>query len=201
MIEAVIFNVTDSYESVQMLIWGIPLTALSAIILVAVFNGDKERNQPSLNHGTRSVKSWILKVLAGNVLYFLFYFIAGMTLTMVFPKMMEYYGDKIPPFHQIIITNLFFRGFIFVGVGILIDRTVGLGVLKTAILTGLLFAVLGGIAPLIPPNELMPQYIRIAHGFEVGISNFLYGVALTYIITQKSKIDVSNDIKLNVKPI
>jgi hypothetical protein len=31
----------------------------------------------------------------------------------------------------------------------------------------------------------MPGFIRFGHAFEVGISNFLYGLILTYLIGQK----------------
>jgi hypothetical protein len=44
---------------------------------------------------------------------------------------------------------------------------------------------LGGIAPLIQPNELMPLYIRIGHSFEVGISNFAFGLVLGLLLSQK----------------
>jgi hypothetical protein len=52
---------------------------------------------------------------------------------------------------------------------------------RKALLIGLVFSILGGIAPLIPPNEFMPADIRIGHGFEVGVSNLIYGVILGYL--------------------
>ena len=52
---------------------------------------------------------------------------------------------------------------------------------------GVLFTVLGGLAPLIPPNENMPGYIRLGHAFEVAFSNFIYGFVVSYLLAQKAK--------------
>lgn len=97
---------------------------------------------------------------------------------------MDFYKDKIPPIDVMILTQ-FPRGLIFVTVAILMLRTSTLSLMKKAILIGLTYAILGAIAPLIPPNELMPANIRLVHGFEVGISNFLYGILLSYLLGQK----------------
>ena len=98
---------------------------------------------------------------------------------------MEFYKDKIPS-SSLIINVQFFRGFVFVGVAILILRTLNLSLIKKAVLIGLIFSILGGIAPLIPPNEFMPAYVRLGHGFEVGTSNFLYGLVIGYLLGQKT---------------
>ena len=91
---------------------------------------------------------------------------------------------KFLPFELIFQTQLL-RGLIFTGIAILILRTTDLPKLKAALLIGVVFSVMGGIAPLIPPNELMPANIRLAHGFEVGISNFVYGLLAGFILVQK----------------
>ena len=100
--------------------------------------------------------------------------------------MMQFYEFKIPSFELIIKTQLLLRGFIFVAIAILMLRTLNLSLLKKAILIGLTFSILGGIAPLMSPNDLMPDYVRLGHGFEVGISNFFYGITLGYLLGQKT---------------
>lgn len=52
-------------------------------------------------------------------------------------------------------------------------------------------SIIGGIAPLILPGSEMPAYIRIGHSFEVGISNFLYGLLLGYLLNQKVKNSIA----------
>ena|SRR2546430_7288562 len=49
------------------------------------------------------------------------------------------------------------------------------GRMRAALFFGAAYSILGGIAPLLLPNPLMPAPIRLAHGFEVGISNFVFG--------------------------
>ncbi|MDN3689356.1 serine hydrolase [Cyclobacterium jeungdonense] len=159
--------------------------------LIGKWNTQQER----IKFKSRSVFSWIWRILLGNSLYFIFYAIAGLTLQAVYPEFMVFYKDKIPPFDLIIGTQ-FIRGFIFVGIAILILKTLRLSLIKKAILIGLMFSIFGGIAPLIPPNELMPGYVRLGHGFEVGISNFLYGLVLGYLLRQKiinEEITVGNN--------
>jgi hypothetical protein len=139
----------------------------------------------TLKFTSRSFFGWFWRILVGNFLYLVFYISAGLILSITLPEMMEFYQDKIPPIDVMIKTQLFLRGFIFIAVALLVLRTVILSKLKKAVFIGLVFAILGGIAPLIQPNELMPLYIRIGHSFEVGISNFAFGLVLGLLLSQK----------------
>ena len=68
---------------------------------------------------------------------------------------------------------------------VLLVKTVNLSLSKTALLVGFVFAIFGAIAPLLIPNEFMPANVRLAHGFETGISNFLYGIVLVYLFGKR----------------
>ena len=48
------------------------------------------------------------------------------------------------------------------------------------------FPILAGVAPLLLPNPYLPGHVRLAHGFEIGISNFVYGLLLGYVLTRKA---------------
>ncbi len=185
LIEAWVFNVTDRTQTLHELIIGIPYCILASLLITYIFSGWKVNPNEKPIFEYRTPIRWGLKILGANFLYFLFYIIAGMILQATVTRFNEYYGDKLPDFVDIIITNMFFRGFVFVAIAILIDRTVQLTALKKALLVGGIFSILGGIAPLIIPNELMPPFIRIAHGFEVGISNFLFGLCAFYILRSR----------------
>ncbi len=187
LVEALIFNITSHNQTFTALVWGLFSSGILSYLLYHFLGRDKINQPEPVALARRSAGQWVVKILLGNVTYFLFYFAAGMTLSLVYPQLMDFYGDKIPPLHQIIITNLCFRGFIFVGIAILIDHTFLGSTRYKGVLTGLIFAVIGGIAPLLVPNDLMPQNIRIAHGFEVGISNFLYGWILQYLLARKKQ--------------
>ncbi|TDI71599.1 MAG: hypothetical protein E2O88_01620 [Bacteroidetes bacterium] len=189
MIEALIFNVSDQVETVNSLIGGLFLTLLYSPLYVYVL-GKWESKSTSISFQPRSIFSWIWKITITDLLYFVVYMLAGLTLIAVYPELIDFYEDKVPAFDLIFKTQLF-RGLIFAGIALLVLRTTDLPPLKAALLIGAIFSVLGGIAPLIPPNELMPPNIRLAHGFEVGVSNFIYGIIVGYLLKQKIAEEVS----------
>jgi len=183
MIEALIFNVSDRAETVNSLIGGLFLTLLYSPLYVYVLGSWESQSGP-ISFQQRSLFGWIWKITITDLLYFVVYMMAGLTLLAVYPELIDFYEDKVPAFDLIFKTQLF-RGLIFAGIAFLVLRTTDLPPLKAALLIGAIFSVLGGIAPLIPPNELMPPNIRLAHSFEVGISNFVYGIIAGYLLKQK----------------
>ena len=182
-IEAYIFNVTDRSKTIEEILQGLFVALLFAPIFIYLLTNWDGQNA-LLNFKSRPVIGWAWRVLAGVFLYLIFYLAAGMILQATYPELMDFYTDKLPPLDVMIFTQ-FPRGLIFVAVAILVSRTSILPLLKNAILIGSIFSILGAIAPLIPPSELMPANIRLVHGFEVGISNFLYGCVLGYVLGQK----------------
>lgn len=182
LIEAYLFNVTSRTETWQGMLQGFLSVTPGILAVGLLFNNRKPVIEKPIRK-PHSIISYLWRILSGNVLYFLFYVIAGMMLQASYPGLMDFYEDKIPPILLIVQTNLFFRGFVFVSIAILISQTTHLNKWKTGVLIGAFFSILGGIAPLLSPNELMPVGIRLAHGFEVGISNFLYGLVLGLLFT------------------
>jgi hypothetical protein len=57
-----------------------------------------------------------------------------------------------------------------------------LGLRYPEIVVGLLLAVVGGIAPLSGSSGGMPEAVRMVHAVEVGISNFLFGVVIAWLL-------------------
>ena len=122
----------------------------------------------------RSLLKWSWKLVSGVLLYVIFYIIAGMILQASLPELDQFYKGKIPSF-QVMIYTQFLRGLIFMGIAAYIQQLFSSAPKwRYAVLVGMVFSILGGIAPLLPPNNLMPAVIRVGHGFEVGISNFLF---------------------------
>ncbi|MFD1315953.1 hypothetical protein [Namhaeicola litoreus] len=182
LVEAFIFNVTDRSETIRQIGVNAIEMALFSFVFVKYIIKKSGTHQAGFNK--RKLMGWIWRIVTGNFMYLVFYLLAGAVLYLSYPKLNEFYGDKIPPMDLIIKTQLFLRGFVFIAVAILIDRTVNLPKYKKAILVGLVFSIIGGIAPLIVPNDAMPQFVRIAHGFEVGISNFIYGFIMSILFYQ-----------------
>jgi len=180
-IEAIIFNVIDPYISIKYMVIEAVIALITSFVLVLINDKWKEDHQTKSATFKRSILSWIWRILLADILYLLFYFIAGITLQLIYPEFMDFYQGKIPSISLIIKTQIFLRGFVFIGIAMLIISATNLSVARRAILIGSAFAILGAIAPLIMPNELMPLNVRIAHGFETSISNFLYGFLLSYL--------------------
>lgn len=183
LIEAYIFNVSSRHETTLELIRGLIISLTFAPIYVYIFR--RKIAKEAVNFSKRSIISWLWRIIVADILYLFLYIIAGFVLTLVYPQLLQFYEGKIPPFDILINTQLFIRGFIFIGIALLMLNTLNISAAKKGLLIGLTFAIIGGIAPLIPPNELMPSYVRLGHGFEVGISNFVYGVLLTFLLKLK----------------
>jgi hypothetical protein len=183
LIEAFIFNVTNREETTFQILQGLLIIAVFSPFYTYMFKERETIEIPIFK--PRTFISWTWRVILGNILYLIFYITAGMILTIIYPKILQFYDGKIPSFELIIKTQLFLRGFIFVAIAVLMLRTLNLSLFKKSILIGLTFSVVGGIAPLISPKELMPDYVRWGDGIEVGVSNFLYGMVLGYLLGQK----------------
>ncbi len=185
LVEALIFNVTTVEQTLNASIQGVVKFSVFSIVL-AYFKKDRiEYHDPKME--SRSGFKWLWRILLCILLYVVFYITAGMILQSTFPPLIEFYKDKLPSFGLIINTQ-FLRGLIFSGIGILLLNTCTLNKYNKAITLGLIFSVFGGLAPLIPPNEFMPLNIRLGHGLEVGISNFIYGLLIGLILNQ-NKLD------------
>ena len=189
LIEAYIFNVTDRAETSKEMLQGLFVVSIFAPLFVLILN-KWEGSSEALQFKERSVFGWIWRGVLGIFIYLIFYIGAGMILQATYPDLMAFYEGKLPAVDVMILTQ-FPRGLLFILVAILMLRTLKLPQIKKALIIGLVFSIIGGIAPLISPNEFMPTNIRMVHGIEVGISNFLYGMALAYLLGQEilSKTD------------
>lgn len=186
LIEAYLFEVTNATDTALITTQGLLITLLVSPLLVLVFGkwkGDDEK----LAFPSRTKIAWTWRIVLGDLLYVFFYFLAGFILYAVYPQLMDFYEEKVPPF-SLMINTQFFRALVFIGVAILISRTTKLPLLHLALVIGAYFAIIGGLAPLIVPgNDHMPDYIRFGHAFEVGFSNSLFGFFLTLILGQNMK--------------
>lgn len=192
LIEAYIFNVTNRMETLKQIMVNSFEMAVFSFLFVKFIS--KNPNTKTITFETRKFGTWLWQIFLGDILYLFIYLLAGMILYLSMPRLNEFYGDKIPPMDLIIKTQLFLRAFIFIAIAILINRTIVLSKYQGAVLVGFIFSIIGGIAPLMIPNDLMPQFVRIGHGFEVGISNFVYGFLLSLLLFQKRESDVVNNI-------
>jgi len=131
----------------------------------------------------RSAANWVGRILLGDLLYVLCYFVAGI---IAFPFVKDFYaGIKLPGPRSILQMEVF-RGLVYVSAGLAVVQGMKGQRARAAFALGLSFPILAGVAPLLLPSRFLPDYVRLAHGFEIGISNFVYGVLLGYLLTRKT---------------
>ena len=196
-IEALIFEVIDPTTFWNSTLFAILYSLIGTLILVHIYGLWDRGLIAKAVSSPRSRIGWIGRVLGANFLYIFFYITAGILVENNTPGFAEFYEEKFPPMVVFVLTNVFFRGFIFVFIAILIDQTTIGSLWTKCALVGLVFAVIGGIAPLVPPSDFMPKFIRVAHGIEVGISNFLYGVVVVLLIRSKPSLNADTPTQLD----
>jgi hypothetical protein len=182
LIEAYIFKVTTLAQTITFVFQSLFWFAVLAVGLTYFFKTQIDDTAKE-EYDDRSVIGWVWRIGLTTFLYMIIYLTAGLILQASLPALDEFYKDKIPSL-DLIFNAQILRGLIFSLVGLLFIRTSSLRKYEGAVLLGLIFSVLGGIAPLMHPNEFMPLEIRIGHGFEVGISNFVYGFLVGVILNQ-----------------
>jgi hypothetical protein len=131
----------------------------------------------------RSAANWVGRILLGDLFYVLCYIVAGI-IALPFVKGF-YAGIKLPGPASILQVEIF-RGFVYVAAGLAVVHGIKGKPTRAAMVLGLSFPILAGVAPLLLPNSFLPDYVRLAHGFEIGISNFAYGILLGYLLTRKA---------------
>ena len=117
-------------------------------------------------------------------LYVVCYLGAGM---LVWPFIAEYYQARPMPSLGPVVALQVVRGLAFGAIVFLIAQRCDGGRLERALVAGLTLAVLGGAAPLVMPNPLMPVAIRMAHLFEVVPSIFTFGAVLALALTRPAR--------------
>lgn len=180
--------------------------ALSAIIfssLAVLILGKFKKEVTSVSDGnpiklsfTKLLPNMTILAFSYVIIYFIFgyfvawqfadvrYFYTGSTHIVNFFQHIanQFQSDPILPLFQV------FRGFLWVGLAIIIIHSLGIKNWTTYIITGLLFSVLI-TTPLIFPNTYMPAPVRLGHSFELSTSMLTFGVMSVIIL--KNKLDIN----------
>jgi hypothetical protein len=183
--EALLFNVgVKVSQAIHMMTSGFFTSLIFAPLLALILGCWKKNLQEEARPLVpRSAANRAGRILLGDVLYVLCYFVAGM---IVFPFVKDFYaGVKLPGPASVLELQVF-RGLVYVAAGLAVADGMKGERGRTAVALGLSFPILAGVAPLLLPNPYLPDYVRLAHGFEIGISNLVYGVLLGYLLTRKA---------------
>lgn len=174
-IEAVAFSVMPAGDAaIHLLIALVAVALLCATAVTATGRwrgGSPEPVRPDLS----------LRSLAGVVIgYQLLYWVAGM---FVWPFVADFYADKSLPSVALVAALQVPRALIFLAASWLWLRT---GPRHAPLVLGIVFAVIAGMAPMFPDNPYMAADVRLAHGVETSVSNFLFGLLLGWLVRPKS---------------
>jgi hypothetical protein len=143
---------------------------LSVPVWALLFGRGKEI---SIEHRlpTRSWGEHAWRFLLADLLYLVLYFVAG---SIIYPYIRNFYTTQhVPPFLNIVALQFLIRGPMFVLCCLGLVRMIGLPGMRGAIVAGVVFAVLSGVAPLLIPNPVFPDVVRWAHLCEVSSENFV----------------------------
>lgn len=184
--ESFAFSVTNLQETATISLHGLIKYVIISFVLYYFLRNHLNSDSQARSR-RRSVVSWLPLIGISIILYVLVYFIAGFILQASLPALTDFYSDKVPSFGIIFVTQVA-RGAVFSLIAIYFIKLTTLPLFTRALLLGLIFSILGGIAPLMVPNQYMPLDIRIGHGFEVGISNFIYGVVICFILSPRTEV-------------
>jgi len=171
LIEAVAFAVMTPDEAYRAiggsLVIFILLAGAAVLLSGRAFRVESETARPRVTGGRLA-----LVVIADELLYFG----AGM---LVYPYIADFYATRRIPPVGLIAGLAAFRALLFVAWTWPLLR---LAPRHAPWLIGLGFAIIAGIAPLLPDNPFMPADVRFYHAIETGISNFLFGWILAWLI-------------------
>lgn len=121
----------------------------------------------------KSAGSMVWRFAVSDLAYVFLYFAAGMV---ILPYVRDFYATQaVPPPGTIAALQLLVRGPVFVALCLLLVRMIGLSRLTGALMVGLAFTLLSGVAPLLMPNPFFPDAVRWVHFAEVTSSNFVFG--------------------------
>ncbi|HAK55823.1 MAG: hypothetical protein QF463_15880 [Vicinamibacterales bacterium] len=152
--------------------------AAAAAVLLGREAADPTRERPA-GFGLSDL-GWLWRIPAIGCVYLVFLLVAGL---IIWPFVREFYAEHEA---QQRLGLLFFEweylnGVLFALITLPFLRLVPGGWLRAGITAGTALCLIRGIGGLVVPSPYMPTSIRFWHMFEVGWSNFVYGLAIAYV--------------------
>jgi hypothetical protein len=144
-------------------------------------------------------KEWAWKLAFVAIVYLLLYFTFGYFIAWRNPSVREYYGgsDEGSFFTHMstvvtetswLIPFQVMRAMLWVAIALPVIRMMKGQWQETALTLGLLFGVLMN-TQLLLPNPYMPKAVRMTHLIETASSNFIFGVVIGWLLTQRHQFD------------
>jgi hypothetical protein len=179
----------------------IPVTILFPLIAVPILGKFKNNNMLVTDQKDRlsmPTGEWLWKIsLLTVVIYPLFYFVFGYFIAWQNPQLRAFYHGTDPGSFFAQMANIFsndpwlyffqiFRGLLWVGLAIVIIKSMKDSALISGLFVGITFSLLMNDSLFIP-NTLMPAAIRWTHFIETASSNFIWGWSIAVLLVWHPK--------------
>jgi hypothetical protein len=178
-IEAAVFLTMPTEQVVRGVLVGMVRAALLALLMALTFGREPrpERQTPAKGPVLTS-RSWLSRIGLSSVCYFVLYFVAGMT---IYPFVKPFYDTQDMSIGAGIVPLQLVRGALYLAFALPLLRTVVATRRQLRYFAAVLFPLLAGVADLLAPNPIMPDWIRPFHIVEIGWSNFAYGWLVAHL--------------------
>ena len=185
--EAMVFAPSFRQHAARNLVGSTVTYLIVAVLLAGLAAGLKMTRQSDEAVPHRSIPTAILMVLAGGIAYAIYYLIFGAITYQFFTK--GYYPEAKQIARQL---GLWFwamqigRGALMTLAVLPVIYTLRMNRWQTAIVVGLLIWVAGGLAPLLPPNDMMVARQRVIHIVEIFTQNAALGFTVALWLRPKT---------------
>lgn len=171
---------------------GLIIAAVFAPLAVLILGRARSHETSEHTRLSMPVSTWILKLVLIVIAYLFLYFTFGYVFAWRNPTVREYYGGNDPAGFLSHITSLIrnepmlfvlqaVRALLWAGLGVPIIKMMKGEWWHAGFAVALLFGVFM-TAPLLLPNTLMPEEVRMAHLLETSTSNFLFGWLIVVLL-------------------
>jgi hypothetical protein len=129
-----------------------------------------------------SPRTWQWRpAVAASVVFLVLYMVAG---SIMLPFFRDFYVGRPMPGLPALVALQLVRGLVWVAIAFPCLRRIESRT-RAVFVLAVTFAVLGAIAPLLPPNAAMPERIRLAHMVEMTMSHVLFGMFTAWVFTRR----------------
>ena len=200
-IETVYFNESLSLPAnlIYAVVFGGIILAISFSIIAVKLLGKWKKGTKEDNEKMSFNTDFILKIIIlAAIIYPILYFTAGYFIAWQLPELRILYSgsDAILPFFEhykltFQADHLFypfqiFRGFLWIGIAMVIMKFLKKGWKTKAFLVGITFALIMNAQHLLL-NPYMPRGVQLYHFIETATSNFIWGFVIVWFLEGKKR--------------
>jgi hypothetical protein len=183
-IEAYVFlkDLSQSFMLMAVIIGSVQ--AASVALLLAALFGKLRGPAEQVLHPRVPAGAWAARLAICSFAYLVLYYVAG---TIIYPFVQPFYESQHRSVTLLMIVSLqLLRGALYVAVVLPLIRSMPVERWRIALAIAVLYPIVSGIAPLLGPNPILPDYVRHVHMIEIGWSNFVFGLLVGWLVRGKS---------------